>query len=455
MPSYDYDLFVIGAGSGGVRAARMSAAYGARVATCEESRYGGTCVIRGCVPKKLLVYASHLGEDFEDAAGYGWEAEARFSWPTLIANKNAEIARLENIYRELLANAGVDTFDGRGVLADAHTIECDGRRFTAETLLIATGGHATVPDVPGIEYSITSRQALNLEELPERVLVVGGGYIACEFAGIFNGLGSAVIQAYRGEQILRLFDRDVRDTLAEEMRKKGIDLRVGLNVTAISKSDKGLTASMTDGSVIESDAILYATGRVPNTANMGLDQAGVETGRRGELLVDEYSRTSVSHVFAVGDVTDRINLTPVAIQEGAAFARTVFGTEPTPVDHVDVPSAVFSQPPVAVVGLDEEAARDRYGDLEIYISKFRPMKYTLSGRDEMTMIKIIVAADSQRVVGCHMVGLDAPEIIQCVAIPVKMGATKAQFDATIGIHPTAAEEIVTMREVSRTVSDAK
>ncbi len=448
MPDYDYDLFVIGAGSGGVRAARMSAAYGARVAICEDSRYGGTCVIRGCVPKKLLVYASHFREDFEDAAGFGWTVKARFSWPALIANKNAETARLERIYRELLANAGVDTFDSRGVLSDPHTIECDGRRVTAETILIATGGHATLPDVPGIEHAITSRQALKLDEQPARVLIVGGGYIACEFAGIFNGFESQVIQAYRGDQILRGFDHEVRDTLAEEMRKKGIDLRVGLNVTAIEKNGNGLTASMTDGSVIESDAILYATGRAPNTANMGLEQAGVTINDKGAIVVDGYSRSTVSSIYAVGDVTDRLNLTPVALNEGAAFAKTVFGGEPTAMDHDNVPSAVFSQPPVAVVGLDERAARKRYSELDIYVSRFRPMKHTLSGRDEMTMIKLIVATDSQRVVGCQMVGMDAPEIVQCVAIPIKMGATKAQFDATLGIHPTAAEEIVTMREPS-------
>ena len=448
MRDYDYDLFVIGAGSGGVRAARMSAAYGARVAICEDSRYGGTCVIRGCVPKKLLVYASHFSEDFEDAAGYGWTTDARFSWPTLIANKNAETARLESIYRELLANAGVNAVDGRGVLSDPHTIECDGRRVTAETILIATGGHATVPDVPGIEHAITSRQALDLDEQPARVLIVGGGYIACEFAGIFNGFESRVIQAYRGEQILRGFDHEVREMLAEEMRKKGVDLRVGLNVTAISKGDDGLLASMTDGSVIESDAVLYATGRAPSTANMGLEQAGVTINDKGAVVVDEFSRTTASSVYAVGDVTDRINLTPVAINEGAAFARTVFGGEPTAMDHDCVPSAVFSQPSVAVVGPVEEEARRQYGQLDIYVSRFRPMKHTLSGRDEMTLIKLIVASDSQRVVACHMVGMEAPEIIQCVAIPIKMGATKAQFDATVGIHPTVAEEIVTMREPS-------
>lgn len=447
MAGYDYDLFVIGAGSGGVRASRMAAAHGARVAICEESRVGGTCVIRGCVPKKLLVYASQFADEFEDSAGFGWTIEGRrFSWPRLIAAKNAEIARLNGVYLRLLEDAGVELVPERGVLEDPHTVRLGERRVSAETILVATGSWPNLPDIPGIGHAVTSNEALELAALPERLAIVGGGYIATEFAGIFNGLGSRVTLLYRGQQILRGFDDDVRDTLADEMRKRGVDLRVRANVAGIDRTDGGYALRLREGGTVEADLVLYATGRRPNTAGLGLEAAGVELDAAGAVVVDAYSRTSQPSIYAVGDVTDRLNLTPVAIKEGAAFADTVFGGRPTRPDHELVPSAVFSQPAVATVGLTETAARERLGAVDVYRSTFRPMKHTLSGRDERTMMKLVVDPASDRVVGCHMVGPDAAEIIQGLAVALKCGATKAQFDATVGIHPTAAEEFVTMRE---------
>ncbi|HEY9538431.1 MAG TPA: glutathione-disulfide reductase [Kiloniellaceae bacterium] len=447
MAGFDYDLFVIGGGSGGVRGARMAAATGARVAIAESYRYGGTCVIRGCVPKKLLSYAAHFHEDFEDAAGFGWTVEgARFDWATLIANKDKEIDRLEGIYEKLLANAGVKAYHGHARLLDPHTVEVGDQRFTAKTVLIATGGRPTFPLEPGWEHGISSNEAFHLKELPKRVVVAGGGYIAVEFAGIFNGLGSEVTLVYRGPQILRGFDDDVRNTLAGEMVKKGIKVVVETTIDRIEKRGEALHLHLSDGSVIEADAAMAATGRKPNVENLGLEQVGVATDKDGAVRVDEYSRTSVENIYAVGDVTDRINLTPVAIQEAMAFVDTVFRGHPRAMDHADVPSAVFSHPPVSTVGLTELQAREKHGALDIYRSIFRPLKHTLSGRDEKTMMKLIVAQDSQRVVGIHMVGLDAPEIIQGMAVALKAGATKQVFDATVGIHPTAAEEFVTMRE---------
>ncbi len=447
MAEYDYDLFVIGAGSGGVRASRMAAAHGARVGICEESRVGGTCVIRGCIPKKLLVYASHFAHDFEDAAEYGWSVgRTDHAWTKLIANKDREIDRLNGIYIHLLNNAGVELLEGRGVLEDAHTVRVGDRTVTAETILIGVGGWPTLPDIPGIEHAITSNEALHLEELPRRMVVVGGGYIAVEFAGIFNGLGVDVIELYRGEQILRGFDDDVRAALAQEIRKTGIDLRVECDIAEIVKKGHHLELVLKDDTVIETDAVLYATGRAPNTKGLGLDTVGVEMNAKGAVVVDEYSRSSVPNIYAVGDVTDRVNLTPVAIKEGAAFADTVFGNTPTKPDHSGIPSAVFSQPSVATVGYTEAEARAEYGEVDIYKSSFKPLKHTLTGRDERTMMKMIVEPKSDRVIGCHMVGADAAEIIQGVAIAMKVGATKAQFDSTVGIHPSAAEEFVTMRE---------
>ena len=451
MAGYDYDLFVIGGGSGGVRGARMAAATGARVAVAEEYRYGGTCVIRGCVPKKLLVYASHFHEDFGDAAGFGWEVgEARFDWASLIANKDREIGRLEAIYERLLNQAGVTILRDHARFIDPHTVELQGEQggeqITAETILIATGGHPVFPPGHGWEHAISSNEAFHLERLPERVVIYGGGYIAVEFAGIFNGLGAQVTQVYRGPQILRGFDDDVRDTLAGELVKKGITLEVETLIDRIEKTSAELVVHLSDGGRLETDLLMAATGRRPNTQNLGLEAAGVATDDKGAVKVDAYSRTTRANVYAVGDVTDRINLTPVAIQEAMAFVDTVYRGLSRPMDHENVPSAVFSQPPVGSVGLSESAARARYGVLDVYRSSFRPMKHTLSGRDETTMMKLIVDQASQKVVGAHMVGLDAAEIIQGVAIAIKAGATKQDFDATVGIHPTAAEEFVTLRE---------
>ena len=446
MTQYDVDLFVIGAGSGGVRASRMSARLGARVAIAEEYRAGGTCVIRGCIPKKLLTYAAHFHEDFEDARGYGWSVpEATFSWPALIAAKDREIARLEAIYEKLLVDAGVEIIKGRACLVDAHTVEVAGRRVTAAHVLVATGGWPVRPAIPGAELAITSNEALDLPALPRRVLVVGGGYIAVEFAGIFNGLGSQVTLSYRGEEILRGFDHDVRRHLREQIGKKGIRVEREHQVTSIARGAGGLSVATSSGT-IECDAVMFATGRTPNATGIGLEAAGVKLDAAGAVAVDAYSRSSVAHIFAVGDVTNRIALTPVAIREGSAVAQTLFGGQPTPVAHDNVPSAVFSQPPVSVVGLTEADAIAKYGEIEVYQSAFKPLKHTLSGRDERTLMKLLVDAATQRVVGAHMVGADAPEIIQGIAIGVVAGLTKAQFDATVGIHPTAAEEFVTLKE---------
>jgi glutathione reductase (NADPH) len=450
MTTYDYDLFVIGAGSGGVRAARISAGHGARVGICEESRVGGTCVIRGCVPKKLLVYASHFADDFEDAAGYGWTVgETSFSWPDLIRAKDREIDRLNQVYLNLLHNAGVTLHKGRGVLRDAHTVSIGGETVTAETILIAVGGHPWAPEIPGIEHAISSNEVFHLEEQPRRLAVVGGGFIACEFAGVFNGLGSEVTQIYRGDAVLRGFDGDVRRVVGEELRRKGVDLRLESNVVSIEEKDGGLRLELNDGSILEADQVLYATGRVPNVRGMGLDRAGVQCRADGTVVVDQYSRTNVKNIYAVGDVTSRVNLTPVATYEGHSFADTMYGGISRPVNHQYVPSAVFSQPPVGTVGYSEEECPAHIGPVDVYISEFRPMKHTLSGREEKMLMKMLVASASQKVVGLHVVGPDAPEIVQGFAVAVKSGLTKERFDCTIGIHPTAAEELVTMRSPVR------
>jgi len=447
---YDYDLFVIGAGSGGVRASRMAATYGARVGICEEYRVGGTCVVRGCIPKKLLVYAAHFAEDFEDAAGFGWTCGAPvFDWPALIAAKDREIDRLNGIYIRNLKAAGVELIEARGTLLDAHTIDLGGRRVSADTILIATGGWPSLPHIPGIEHAITSNEAFHLPHFPRRVVIVGGGYIAVEFAGIFNGLGAEVIQLYRGEQILRGFDRGARDFLADEMRAKGVDVRIDAHVEAIDKKGEGVMVTLAGGDRIEADIIMYATGRRPNSSGLGLEDIGVATGPGGAIVVDAQSRTSIDNIYAVGDVTDRVNLTPVAIREGAAFAARCFNKAPQTVDYADIPSAVFSQPPLATVGLTEEQAVAEYGRVDIYESRFKPLKNTLSGNSEKTLMKLIVEPKSDRVIGVHMVGAEAAEIIQGVAIAIKGGATRAQFEATVAIHPTAAEEFVTMGKKSR------
>ena len=451
VSKFDYDLFVIGGGSGGVRAARMAAGTGARVAIVESYRYGGTCVIRGCVPKKLFSYAAHYHEDFEDAAGFGWAAgESRFDWKRLMANKDAEILRLEGIYERLLNDAGVEIHRGHGRLLDTHRVEVEtqDRRqvMSAETILIATGGAPSYPPGHGWEFAISSNEVFELDALPERAVVYGGGFIAVEFASIFNGLGVQVTEIYRGPQILRGFDDDVRNTLAAEMVKKGIALRVETTIDHIEKTASGLALQLSDGETIETDLVLAATGRRPNTGDLGLSAAGVALDEGGAVKVDAYSCTSQPNIYAVGDVTDRIALTPVAIAEAMAFVDTVYRGTPRAMDHRDVPNAVFSHPTVSTVGLSEHEAREAYAEIDIYRSSFRPLRHTLSGRDERAMMKLIVDRPSQKVVGAHMVGADAPEIIQGIAVAIKAGATKQVFDATVGIHPTAAEEFVTMRE---------
>jgi len=445
--SYDYDLFTIGAGSGGVRASRMAARAGARVGVAEDRFLGGTCVNVGCVPKKLMVFASHFAEDFEDAEGFGWDVKPdRFNWDRLIANKNREISRLNDVYRRLLDNAGVKLYEAPAKILDRHTILVGNETVTTDRIIVATGGWPTMPEIPGIEHAISSNEVFFLPELPKRFVVVGGGYIAVEFAGIMNGLGSQVTQIYRSEKILRGFDEDVRDVLSTEIVRKGVDLRTNTNITAIEKQGETLVATLTDGSTLEADCIMYATGRHPRTEGIGLEEIGVELARNGSIKVDEYSRTNLDNVWAIGDVTDRIALTPVAIQEAMALYRTEYLDDPTPCDHANVPSAVFSQPPVGSVGLTEDQARELHDTIDIYRSTFTPMKLSLTGREEKTMMKIIVDSVTQKVVGVHMVGPDAGEIIQGIAIAVKMGATKRDFDRTVGIHPTAAEEFVTMRE---------
>jgi len=448
MPQYDFDLFTIGAGSGGVAASRRAGSHGARVAICEDSRIGGTCVHRGCVPKKLLVHGSHFHADFEDAAGFGWSVpEPTFDWAKLQAAKNKELERLDGVYRRLLRDSGVQLLEGRGRVVDAHTVEVNGQHYTAARLLVATGSHPFLPDIPGIEHALTSDEALNLPELPRRLAIVGGGYIGVEFAGIFNALGAQVMMLLRGETVLRGFDNDIRGMLTQELRKKGIDLRPETFIRDIEKRPDGTLSLLTKmGDTLEVDAVLYATGRVPNTKGLGLEAVGVRLDARGAVEVDEWSRTNVESIYAVGDVTDRINLTPVAIGEGRALAETLFHDNPTKMDHTGVASAVFSQPPVATVGCTENEARERYGQVDVYVSNFRPMKHTLSGRDERTMMKVIVERESGRVLGFHMVGADAPEIIQGLSVALKCGVTKKQLDSTVGIHPTAAEEFVTMRD---------
>jgi glutathione reductase (NADPH) len=447
VPS-EVDLFVIGAGSGGVRAARIAAAHGARVAIAEEYRVGGTCVIRGCVPKKLLVYASRFAHEFEDAAGFGWSvAEPAFDWATLIANKDREIDRLERAYVANLEKPGVAILRSRAVLADPHTVRlAGGETVRAAKVLIATGGAPSLgAPIPGREHVISSNEAFHLPALPPRILIQGGGYIAVEFAGIFAGLGSAVTLIYRGTNILRGFDDDVRTHLRAEMERQGIAIVTGDTVAAVERTGAAHTVLLAGGKRIEVDRVMFATGRRPNIAGLGLEAAGVKIAENGGIAVDEFSRTSVPHIFAVGDVTNRINLTPVAIREGHAFADTVFGNRPTKVDHACVPSAVFSEPEVGVVGLTETQARERHARVDIYKSTFRPMKATLSGRDTRVLMKLVVEGAGGRVLGCHIVGEGAAEMVQMVAIAVKMGATKADFDATMALHPTAAEELVTMR----------
>jgi len=457
MAEYDVDLFVIGGGSGGVRAARIAAQHGARVMVAEEYRLGGTCVIRGCVPKKLLVYASRFRGEFEDATGYGWNlSHATFDWPTLIANKDKEIARLEAAYTATLDRAGVKIVKTRATFVDAHTVQlASGERVRAAHILISTGGTPGFGEpIPGIEHVISSNEAFHLAELPPRVVIQGGGYVALEFATIFAGLGSEVRVVYRGENILRGFDEDVRHHVRMDMEKRGVRVVTGCKVTGVERGSAHLSVHLSNGNHVPADCVMFATGRVPNIAKLGLQQAGVEIAKNGGIAVDEYSRTSAPNVYAVGDVTNRINLTPVAIREGHAFADTVFGGKPTAVDHGNVPTAVFCYPEVGAVGLTEAEARERLAQTDIYKAMFKPLKATLSGRDTTVLLKLVVDGLSGRVVGCHLVGEAAAEMVQMAAIAVKMRATKADFDATMALHPTAAEELVTMHTRTATYTRA-
>jgi glutathione reductase (NADPH) len=455
MTTYDYDLFVIGAGSGGVRAARLTALGGKSVAIAEEYRVGGTCVVRGCVPKKFMVMASEVSHALHIAEGYGWSFDkATFDWPTFLQSKDVEIARLSGLYAANLGKAGVDLVHGRAVLTDAHTVQILGkdgapeRSITAERILVATGGRPWKPeDLPGVEHAITSEEAFHLPELPRRILIAGGGYIAVEFAGIFAGLGVDTTLIYRGPNILRGFDDDVRAHLAGEIEKRGIKVILGCQHTSIEKTETGLVSHLANGMTMEHDVIMFATGRVPYVKGLGLETAGVELTAEGAIKVDELSKTTAENIWAIGDVTDRMNLTPVAIREGVAFHETVYRNNPQAFDYEAVATAVFSQPPVGVVGLSESQARHACpGEVDVYVTRFRPMKYAFTGSDERVLMKLVVDAQSQRVVGVHIVGPDAPEMIQLAAIAVKAGLTKAQWDATCAVHPTMAEELVTLKE---------
>lgn len=449
MQEFEYDLFVIGAGSGGVRAARIAASYGSRVAIAEEYRVGGTCVIRGCVPKKILVYASRFSDEFENAAGFGWSfSEPSFDWPSLIAAKDKEISRLEAAYGSTLAKFNVEVFAERATVSGPNEIVlASGRKITAKYILIATGGRPNIdPKLPGREHVITSNEAFDLKTMPRRVVVAGGGYIAVEFASIFNGLGADVTLVYRGEKILRGFDEDLRDGLTAAMTKRGIRIVTGQVFTKIEKSGGALAGHLTGGEILEADAIMFAIGRSPNLTGLGLEAAGVKLDGDGAVVVDAGSRTTVASIYAVGDVTNRVNLTPVAIREGHAFADSVFGGKPKSVDYKMIPTAVFATPEIGTVGFSEHEARTQFGAVDIYKGSFRPMKSIIAGRDERMMMKVIVEAASDRVVGVHLLGPDSAEIAQMAAIALRMGATKSDFDQTMALHPSAAEELVTLRE---------
>jgi glutathione reductase (NADPH) len=449
MAQFDYDLFTIGAGSGGVRASRYAGRLGARVATAEERYLGGTCVNVGCIPKKLFSYAAHYGEDIEQAAGYGWSVVApAFDWPTLVANKDREIERLNGVYAKLLAGAGVTLLRGRATLVDAHTVEVDGRRISAHYILIATGGWPVVPPIPGSELAISSNEAFHLGELPRRVLIVGGGYIAVEFASIFNGLGVDTTLVYRGERLLREFDADLGGFLAAQMQNKGVRIRFHSNIERIERTEDGraLRATMADGSALEADCVMYATGRAPNTRGLGLASAGVKLAANGAVVVDAKFQSSVPSIYAVGDVIDRLQLTPVALAEGMVVAENLFGAGGRSLDYEGIPTAIFSNPNVGTVGLSEAKARERVGEIDVYRTTFGALRHQLTGSGEQVLMKLVVDRKTERVLGVHMVGPDAGEIIQGFAVALRCGATKRQFDATIGIHPTIAEEFVTMRE---------
>lgn len=449
--SFDYDLFVIGGGSGGVRAARVAAGEtGAKVALAEEDRYGGTCVIRGCVPKKLMVYASEFPETIAAGRAYGWDMQdADFDWSVFRTRLHAELDRLEGIYRNLLNGSGVTMYDQRAKLADPHTVElADGTRITARHILLATGGRPVLPQVDGIEHAITSNEMFLLDELPKSILIVGGGYIACEFAGIMNGLGVKTTQMLRSDQILRGFDDETRGFVADAMRGRGVDLRTNVNVVRIEKTDAGLSVTDTNGDTHLVDQVMYATGRRPNSDNLGLESLGVEMGDRGQVIVDDYSQTAVPSIFAVGDITDRANLTPVAIREGMAFVETVFKSNPTKPDHDLIPTAIFTQPEMGTVGLSEQDAA-ALGPIDVYTTSFKPMRQAFAGEQEKVFMKLVVCQTTQRVLGCHIVAHAAGEMIQLAGIAIKMGATKADFDRTVAVHPTMSEELVTLRNPTR------
>ncbi len=449
--TFDYDLFVIGGGSGGVRAARVAAQGGARVGLAEEDRYGGTCVIRGCVPKKLMVFASGYPAAIADAQAYGWTVHAGgFDWDAFKTKLHAELDRLENVYRGILKNNGVESFDTRARLVDPHTVELsDGSRKSAKHILIATGGRPVKPDLPGAEHAITSNDIFHLETLPKSILIIGGGYIACEFACILNGLGVKVTQFYRGAQILRGFDEEARGLVSDEMIQSGVNLHLGTNIVDMVEGEDGYRVTSTNGSEEVFEKVMFATGRAPNTDDLGLEAAGVKTGRKGEILVDEYSQTGVPSVYAIGDVTDRVNLTPVAIREGMAFVETVFNGNPTPVDHDLIPTAIFTQPEMGTVGLSEEEAREQE-PIEVYSTSFRPMQTAFAGRPDRVLMKLIVSQKTRKVLGCHIVAPGAGEMIQLAGIAVKMGATKEDFDRTVAVHPTMSEELVTLKTPVRT-----
>ncbi|MBY6004473.1 FAD-dependent oxidoreductase [Salipiger bermudensis] len=483
MAGFDYDLFVIGGGSGGVRAARVAAGEaGAKVALAEEDRYGGTCVIRGCVPKKLMVFASEYAEVVEDAANYGWRLqEGPFDWPSFRQRLNTELDRLEGVYRSLLKNSGVDSYDARATIKDAHTVALStGETFTAKHILVATGGRPVRPEVPNAHLGLVSDDIFHMEDLPKRILIVGGGYIACEFACILHGLGVEVTQYYRGAQVLRGFDEEARGLIADAMSERGIDLHLGTDIVAMrcaseedlaghdangipmgaavdeadyveednSNPDGPIWVKATNGKTRIFDKVFFATGRAPNTPEMGLEEVGVKLGRKGEIEVDQYSQTAVPSIYAIGDVTDRVNLTPVAIREGMAFVETVFHGNPTPVDHELIPSAIFTQPEFGTVGLSEEQAREQE-PIEVYATSFRPMQTAFAGRPDRVLMKLVVSQESRKVLGCHIVAPNAGEMIQLAGIAVKMGATKEDFDRTVAVHPTMSEEIVTMRKPTR------
>ncbi|XP_076930606.1 glutathione reductase, chloroplastic-like [Bidens hawaiensis] len=465
--TYDFDLFTIGAGSGGVRASRFAANFGASVAVCElpfatissetTGGVGGTCVLRGCVPKKLLVYASKYSHEFEESLGFGWSynSEPTHDWSTLMANKNAELQRLTGIYKNILNNAGVKLIEGRGKIVDPHTVDVDGKLYTARNILVSVGGRPFIPDIPGKEYVIDSDAALDLPSKPTKIAIVGGGYIALEFAGIFNGLQSDVHVFIRQKQVLRGFDEEIRDFVAEQMSLKGIEFHTEESPQAVIKSaDGSLSLKTNKGTIDGFSHVMFATGRKPNTKNLGLETVGVKLDKNGAILVDEYSRSSIPHIWAVGDVTDRMNLTPVALMEGGALAKTLFANEPTKPDFSAIPSAVFSQPPIGQVGLNEQQAIEEYGDIDVYTANFRPLKATLSGLPDRVFMKLVVSAKTNQVVGLHMCGEDSAEIVQGFAVAIKAGLTKAQFDSTVGVHPTSAEEFVTMRTPTRKIRNS-